>query len=301
MIIWLIVGGTMDSVRFYWFILFIFAVNTPTHTYATTWAHVIQKHCPRAVLCTIQHNQTQYWVKRPDPKKFTCRHIIWGKFLRAIIPIALLRPQVINTPEELIKNEIARNRLFQSKGISVPQIIHHTKDVIVMNDLGDNAETLLKQTPDINQRIQILNHVVHALAHLHQKGLHHGRPLLKDLVYQTKDKGGVVHFLDLAESHCPHLTASQAHARDIMSFAYAALPFVNNSITHFHALMSEYSTPESPQVFAHIKQTMNFLTPFKVIISPLARVLGKDTQRAINAHTSLVHLVQHVASNSPPR
>lgn len=255
---------------------------------ATNWDALIEHRCPREVLCKTHHEGKNYWIKRPDPKKFTLVSIYWRKLLGLVIPLKILKPHVIISPTKLVELELERNTEFKKKGIPVPTFVHRMKNTLVFTDEGLDMEVLIRMEQDLNLRATLLKQAVEALSQLHKKELYHGRPLLKDMLYRD----GTVYFIDLAEAFCPRLTIAQAQARDVIMFVYAALPYIGNNSKQMLELLEGYDSPHKDKILKHIRKTMKWLTPVTTVVKPIAKWLGNDTMRAIAAHKTLSQLSQ---------
>lgn len=139
-----------------------------------------------------------YWIKRQENLRFR------------------MRLQKGN-PKRSFKRERAALTHLYALGVPVPKIVLEGKDYFVLEHSG---ETILSwmQSNDIGseEREKILIAAASALADLHAKNICHGRPAIRDMVFND----GKISFLDL-ENFSFKPPSNRRKAIDLLIFAHS--------------------------------------------------------------------------------
>lgn len=137
-----------------------------------------------------------YWLKQPEHPQGIRR---------------LLKPFC----DVAFKREIQRIKLLILQRAPIPPVKIINFHCLVMEDAGRTVRAWLECDIPDKQKQQILNDSAKALAGLHARGIVHGRPLLKDILWRD----GNVSFIDFeAVSHSHKLMWKKI--RDALLFVY---------------------------------------------------------------------------------
>lgn len=126
--------------------------------------HLIAQH-PHDRIVYFTYEDRGYWLKNFSVREV--RHIF--------------KPD----PQAALQQELHMLQTFREKGIPVPAVVWVQGHHIVLEDVGTTLNRLL---PDADQetRQHLLSLAVTALASLHEQDIVHGRPAIRDLVYDGK-------------------------------------------------------------------------------------------------------------------
>lgn len=199
----------------------------------------------------FEFNGQKYWLKQPEKLSGIWR---W------------LKP----APEQILQEEIAQLQLLIDKQAPVPRLCYASEVGFVLEDFG-LAVDQYANNPTLNSsdKIAILTDCVDGLYGLHRQGLTHGRPAIRDILW---DKCGVK-FIDFEEH--PHKPLAYLKIRDILVFIHSlcrSKVLTENEIAEVIAYMKQTTDPqvwqEVRQFVAKYKWVYWLLLPFK----PIARV-----------------------------
>ncbi|WP_192900611.1 RIO1 family regulatory kinase/ATPase [Rodentibacter pneumotropicus] len=122
----------------------------------------------------------------------------------------LLKPY----PKKSFKNELMTLLYLSKQGVPVPKVVYHGKDFFVLEDVG---MSISQWTDDPScseeQKFSILSDASQALIGLHKKGLVHGRPAIRDIIWNNSK----VIFLDF-ESRSKSQNKDWLIVRDMLFF-----------------------------------------------------------------------------------
>ena len=165
----------------------------------------------------IEHAGQIIWVKRPE--------VLSGK-------LRLYK----GDPDQAFKAERKALIDMSNKGLPVAKLVAYGDDFIAVKDAGKPLKTLLrlKQHPK-SVRITMIADAARALAQLHLAGVSHGRPNLKDILWQD----GVVRFIDF-ERASPKRNTPKGHAEDVILFFFSAIAEIEGYHTEIDAAQKAY-------------------------------------------------------------
>jgi tRNA A-37 threonylcarbamoyl transferase component Bud32 len=201
----------------------------------------------------------RYWAKRPETLSL------------------LLRLQK-GDARVSFQREIALMRAFAGRGAPVVPILAQADDLVVMPDMGRSLFDLAHTQP-VDQLGPILQHAAKALAMMHAKGLAHGRPSLRDIVWTGSD----ICFLDLEAG--ARLNASPLRrARDLLLLVLSVYQHRAGLGAHVPALLAAYAQADQAAILPVARRLARVLTPLRWLAAPVAaRDLrrGKPTSEAL--------------------
>lgn len=235
-----------------------------------------------AFVVPVDFNGQQAWSKRRPDTKETSWHRIQRVVTHVLPPV--FRPTVTSGGPESLRQEAERYRAFAAAGIRVPEVLSVSDDAIVISNAGTQLRGYLDRLTDEQKKRRVLHNAVEALGRLHQKGLCHGRPLLRDMTIENDQ----IAFIDLEEDPTSVMPLADAQARDIWLFLNGV---AIDSDPKGHLLQELFYTyeAEAPTVAViSLRSMVRFLQPFRWIagwlIAPFA---GQDVKRAIMANKAL--------------
>ncbi|PJG83301.1 hypothetical protein [Caviibacterium pharyngocola] len=139
-----------------------------------------------------------FWLKQPE--KLTG---VWR----------ILKPQ----PKAAFARELRTLSELNRKNAPVPQLMLFGEDFFVLKDGGVSIGSRLSdETLDATQKMQFVEDAAKALANLHQQGLIHGRPALRDMLWDN----GKVLFIDF-ESRESKADLLSRKVRDSLIFIHS--------------------------------------------------------------------------------
>jgi tRNA A-37 threonylcarbamoyl transferase component Bud32 len=153
------------------------------------------------------------WAKRAEPE--AKNH--WRLVLRcttALVPWPLLRSTATSGDCDSVQEEAARLRRWRAAGLPVPELVEAEDGYFITADAGQSLRSWLRVEADPTRRLQATKLAARALGQLHRLGYCHGRPFLKDIVYD----GRQVTFVDLEEEPTQVMPLATAQVRDLMLF-----------------------------------------------------------------------------------
>lgn len=155
----------------------------------------------------------QGWAKRAEPEAKNP----WRLVLRcttAMVPWPLLRSTATSGDCDSVQAEAERLRRWRAAGLPVPELLEAHAGYFVTADAGQSLRSCLRVEADPGRRLQAVKLAARALGQLHRLGYCHGRPFLKDIVYD----GRQVTFVDLEEDPTRVMPLGTAQVRDLMLF-----------------------------------------------------------------------------------
>ncbi|SMX44230.1 phosphotransferase [Octadecabacter ascidiaceicola] len=175
------------------------------------------------------------WVKRPEGARssiFTSLH----RVLDRIFPKAMQSTNAVGGMEAL-HGEAARLRLFATKGLPVPTVLDETDAHLVLSDCGIQLRGHMRAISDVAERERLMEQALDVLVKIHQSGLAHGRPFLKDM---TLSETGEISVLDLEEDPVQRMPLEDAQARDIYLFLLSCAEFKDDPKAGLKRLLDSY-------------------------------------------------------------
>ncbi len=184
------------------------------------------------------------WVKRADPAGKNR----WGALLRVatlLMPWPMLRATATNGDVASVREEADRLQRWRSAGLPVPEVIEATDAYLITAHAGTPLRRWLREERDPARRLEAVKKAARALGQLHRLGLCHGRPFMKDIVYD----GDAVSFIDLEEDPTRVMLVLTAQVRDVMLFvmSYTASLAHEHPLEELRAIAAAYRE-ENPSV-----------------------------------------------------
>lgn len=177
------------------------------------------------------------WIKRAEPEaKNPWRTVVRG--VTTLVPWPLLRSTATSGDVESVRAEVVRLRRWRDAGLPVAELIEAGDDYFITADCGQPLRAWLREENDAAQRMLAVTLAARALGRLHRLGQCHGRPFLKDIVYD----GRQVTFIDLEEEPTKVMPLATAQVRDLMLFvmSYTASLWERHPVPDLQAIAAAY-------------------------------------------------------------
>jgi tRNA A-37 threonylcarbamoyl transferase component Bud32 len=242
------------------------------------------------------------WVKQTVPPKARIWHKL-QRFLASLLGQPILRATVSAGGPENLRAEAKRLKMFQERGFKVPEVLAVYDDLLVMTDAGPQLRAVLDSTMDKDARHNILKTTMRAMSALHQAGLAHGRPYMRDMTWDGKDIG----FLDLEEDPVTVMPLVTAQARDIWIFLSAASRYARcpgdkakYEPELIRILFNEYKSGASKQVLKELQDFVLFLEPLRKLLDRkmLWKKIGTDARQSVFINRCLAACLEGACSSS---
>jgi tRNA A-37 threonylcarbamoyl transferase component Bud32 len=121
-------------------------------------------------------------------------------------------------------------------GLPVVPIVAEGPDFLVMPDCGESLQTVLRHADtSAEERLAAFSAAGKALAALHLAGFCHGRPSIRDILWD----GSKVTFIDL-ERFDPQRTGVDAFATDLMIFIHSVFAVRDRAVADLDAAIAGY-------------------------------------------------------------
>jgi tRNA A-37 threonylcarbamoyl transferase component Bud32 len=225
------------------------------------------------------------WVKQAVAQKATWWHGLQNAMAK-IIPLRILRRTAGQGGAQNLAAEAERLQKISKAGFHVPVVHAVTPDYIVLSDAGTELKATLDRMSGLDERWPLLVLAARTLGDLHMAGYVHGRPHLKDFVYDVH--GPRIGFLDFEEDPLDVMPSAQARARDIWLFLGSAARFVKDTPERLDDLYDAYRDRAGRDHEEALRRLVRLLRPLRWAIQhTVVRFAGKDVRQAIMANYRL--------------
>lgn len=224
----------------------------------------------------------QGWIKRAETKsKNTWRPLV--HIVTKLLPWPILRLTATTGDGASVQKEAKRLLEWKNAGLPVPEVLEIKPEYILIADAGQSLRSWLTKETDPSCRLRVIKLAAQSLGTIHQLGFCHGRPFLKDIVYD----GQRIAFIDLEEDPAKVMPLATAQSRDLLLFimSYTAILNDKHQAVELQAIINSYWTANpSEQVRRELK---NNLRLFYWIALPLRLcpkwLLGRDGRHIVRA------------------
>ncbi|WP_051201544.1 lipopolysaccharide kinase InaA family protein [Paracoccus aminophilus] len=170
-------------------------------------------------------------------------------------------------PAQAFEREREGLRRLHAMGLPVPEIVDEGPDYFVTRDAGVPLSHVYK-SPDYSEteRGRALKAAVKALHRLHEAGVAHGRPNLKDMIWDGKR----VTLIDL-ERFGRVRNAHAAQVLDFIIFAFSCFAVANKSLPQIDQALYLYRMLDMRGIFVGASRWLNCLR----WLDPVARALSR--------------------------
>ena len=214
----------------------------------TEYVDILQALHPEKRVHRFDFEGQSYWLKQPEQSQGSQR---------------LLKP----FSTQAFKQEIQRIKWLMLQKAPIPEVKIINNHCLVMEDAGRTVRSLLESDLSEHQKLRILDDCVKALIRLHEQNIVHGRPLLKDILWQN----GKVSFIDFeVASHSPNKKWQKI--RDSILFIYGVCCETSpKQIQHTIETFSRYADSHIWQGLLYLIKKYRFIYYFLLPFKPFAR------------------------------
>lgn len=211
------------------------------------------------------------WVKQPEIGEANIWHTLALLFSK-VLKNNFFKPTVVTDPQASLAYETKKLAFLKSQGINVPEIIIAHTNYLVLKDAGIPLSSLLNHDEiTFDEKIVICHKLSSALADMHNKGLYHSRPALRDISY----KEGKIYFMDFEENLESTLSTQEAILRDGFIFVHALYRKLY-SPELIAITLESYHRALRPDLWDQLVSEGNRYHLTYLLIRSLKRFLGKD-------------------------
>ncbi|MDB5491493.1 MAG: serine/threonine protein kinase [Micavibrio sp.] len=225
------------------------------------------------------------WVKQAVPPKARIWHLL-QKIIAICVPNPMLRATVSNGGGNALRMEATRLQEFRAKGFHAPEVLAFNDEMLILTHLGPQLRDALDQMKDAEQRLAVMKIATAELARLHNAGLAHGRPYLRDMTWD----GDKIGFLDLEENPVDVMPLAFAQARDVWVFLSAASRFARVSQQEnvyspdtIFALLAEYRRHAGAAALPELAKFVHTMRPVRYLLERrwLWDRVGSDVRQSV--------------------
>lgn len=218
-------------------------------------------------------------------KKFTVKKRLGFVGIRDALAVLNSNPLYFSTEardHRDVNGEVKRLQLLDNHGINVPKVLASGDGWFVMTDKGDSLRKLLYSNflSDAD-RLNLLTQAAKSLAKLHCADRWHGRPALRDLMWD----GHAIAFVDFEEDVGRKLSLLQCQVRDLLLFLHDIVRFsqVNglNSQQLFESCMQAYRMNSPRHVWAEALLVVRSMWVTYFVLWLTQSFSGKDGRAAL--------------------
>lgn len=211
----------------------------------------------------IEHDGIVYWVKRPE-----AHSLLWR-----------LRK---GDPARALERERQGLHAMRRLGLPVADLVHEGADYLVTRDAGIPLSEVVRSTtiPD-EERCRALLAAATALHRIHEAGLAHGRPNLKDILWDGTD----VTFIDL-EMFGVVRNLRRAQILDLLMFGLSCFAVGSRSAPQIDAALLHYRKLDPGPVWSGAIRWLRRLRPVERATRPIQR--SRKPLRDLRAFSALV-------------
>ncbi|QLE85895.1 MULTISPECIES: serine/threonine protein phosphatase [Shewanella] len=204
-------------------------------------------------IVSFEHQGKRYWLKQAEKLTGAMR------FLK-------------QQPDIALHKEIATLQSLAAKGAAVPQLVSHGSHYLVVADVGRTVTQWAydPKTPKVQLQQVVVDSAI-ALAELHQLGLAHGRPALRDISWQD----GQVAFIDF-EANQSQQDIHDQQVRDLLVYIHSLYRYIGEHEDIVDAAIEAYRQAQGETIWQAARVKMKAWQWANWIVAPLKNIGGKD-------------------------
>ncbi|WP_417761139.1 lipopolysaccharide kinase InaA family protein [Shewanella sp.] len=195
----------------------------------------------------------KYWLKQPEQ--------LHGR-------MRLLKAH----PESAFEQEKHYLQCLAKHHAPVPQIVFEQQGCLVLEDVGPTLKQwIARQDISIAMRRQILLDSAEALANLHQLGLAHGRPALRDISWQH----GQIKFIDF-EATATGKGLPYQHMRDLLVYMHSLYRYLGPKNALIAEVIAKYRQCGGEHIWQQCRTFLSSWQWLYYLLRPLRHRGGSD-------------------------
>ena len=195
----------------------------------------------------------KYWLKQPEQ--------LHGR-------MRLLKSH----PESALEHETEQLQQLAQHSAPVPEIIYAEHGCLVLEDAGPTLKQWISRHDiSIAMRRQILLDSAEALAKLHQLGLAHGRPALRDISWQQ----GKVKFIDF-EATASNKGLPYQHMRDLLVYIHSLYRYLGPKNALIAEVIAKYRQSGGEHIWQQCRTFLSSWQWLYYLLKPFRHSAGRD-------------------------
>lgn len=207
-----------------------------------------------------------YWIKRPEHHSFLWR-------LRKGDPLKSLHREIFGYQQ------------LNSLGLAAAPLVDSGDDYFITANAGVSIATLYHDQKETNEeRGRALCTAAKALRDIHSAGMAHGRPNLKDMLWD----GQKVYFIDF-EMFGVVRNPRRAQILDLLMFALSCFAIANNSPPQTREALLAYRDLDNGGIWQGAVTWLRRLQPVRLLVKPLLR--SKKRLRDVRAFCAMMDMM----------
>ncbi|QYJ95382.1 serine/threonine protein phosphatase [Shewanella spartinae] len=203
-------------------------------------------------IVSFEHQGRKYWLKQSERLTGAMR---WLK----------------SQPQAALQLEISTLTQLAKRGAPVPELVASGEGFLVVADVGMPVNGWLNADISEAEKLKILQDSATGLAHLHLKGLAHGRPALRDICWEEGD----VAFIDFEANQQDSDMHSQ-QIRDLLVYIHSLYRYIGPHPEIAEPVIAAYRAAGGESLWQASKQEMAKWQWLNYLIAPLRSIGGKD-------------------------
>ncbi len=244
---------------------------------------LLSHHHKNRAFSTV-YNGEKVWIKLPAMGESNFWHIVL-KLLFKITKNPLLAPTVVTNPKESLKHEAKKLKQLDGLGINVPKVLAQSDDFIVLRDCGTPLSLLINNdTVSLIEKKEILRKLSTTLANMHNLGIYHSRPALRDIAY----KDGEVYFMDFEENLEGILSTQDAITRDGLIYIHSIYRKVRNNDLIRYAL-STYIKHLNKNIVSNLQVEVRKYKFLHFLLENIEKFAGKDAKALLHTINFIIN------------
>lgn len=237
---------------------------------------LLSHHHKNRAFSTV-YNDEKVWIKLPAMGEANFWHIVL-KLLFKITKNPLLAPTVVTNPKESLKHEAQKLKHLDSLGVKVPKVLAQSDEFIVLSDCGTPLSLLInRENISFNEKKEVLHKLSTTLANMHNLGIYHSRPALRDIAY----KDGEVYFMDFEENLEGILSTKDAITRDGLIYIHSIYRKVKNNDLIQYAL-STYIKHLDKNIVSNLQSEVAKYKFLHFLLKNIEKFAGKDAKALLH-------------------
>ncbi|ABO23508.1 serine/threonine protein kinase [Shewanella loihica] len=203
-------------------------------------------------IVSFEHQGRKYWLKQSERLTGAMR---WLK----------------SQPQAALQLEISTLTQLAKRGAPVPELVASGEGFLVVADVGMPVNGWLNADISEAEKLKILQDSATGLAHLHLKGLAHGRPALRDICWEEGD----VAFIDF-EANQQDSDMHRQQIRDLLVYIHSLYRYIGPHPEIAEPVIAAYRAAGGESLWQASKQEMAKWQWLNYLIAPLRSIGGKD-------------------------
>ncbi|QOG11935.1 hypothetical protein [Arcobacter sp. FWKO B] len=213
------------------------------------------------------------WIKLPALGEANIWHKVLSLFYK-ITKNPLLAPTVVTNPKESLAYEASKLQKLTTLNINVPKVILADEEFLALSDCGTPLSLIINSEKySFEEKATIMRKLSLSLANMHNLGIYHSRPALRDITYHN----GEIYFMDFEENLEKVLDTQNAINRDVLIYIHSLYRKVSDQKLIYIAL-DTYKKNISSIIWTEISKEAQKYNILHFILKIIYTFSGKDAR-----------------------